>query len=149
MLATLPFIKDLDRYYPNIEDWYVNKVIPGMIQGSDGMVIAKDGDTPIGVGLYKSEPYEKKLRCIRVLPPYKGRGVGLHLIDRTLKKLDCAKPTVSVAEELIHEYSRIFVNRYDFKISHVYRGIYRTSKLEYEFNGHLNLADSPPYGSVG
>lgn len=147
-MTVFPFLKDLDRYYPDIGDWYVNKVIPGIVQGRDGLIIAKENEIPIGVALYKSRMDEKKLRCIRVLPSHKNRGIGLHLIDRSLKEMRCDRPVISVAEELIHDYSRILINRYGFNISHVYRGIYRPSKLEYEFNGRCNLTDDTPYGET-
>ena len=47
---------------------------------------------------------------------------------------------------MINDYSRIFVNRYDFDLSHVYKGLYRKGKLEYEFNGGKTLTEKTLYG---
>ena len=84
----------------------------------------------------KSSKYyndETKLRCIRVHQEYANKGIGVKLIDTALSIIG-DKPLVSVSEELIHSYSRIFVNRYGFKLTEVLKGKYRQNKLEYYFN---------------
>lgn len=97
------------------------------------MIIAEENHQIIGVLLAK-KGIEDKLRCIRVRPEYINKGVGCQLIDRALRNLSNDKPVVSVSEELIHNYSKIFVNRYDFILDDVQRGTYRDNKLEYFFN---------------
>ncbi|KWT98009.1 hypothetical protein APY03_0680 [Variovorax sp. WDL1] len=39
-----------------------------------------------------------------------------------------------MAEEMLHIYSRAFVNRYGFALSAVENGRYRPGRLEYAFN---------------
>lgn len=131
--SVLPFIKSLDVYYPDISHWYINKVIPGIMLGDDKLVIASDNGRLAGVALSKSG-VENKLRCIRVHPDYANNGLGIRLIDRSLELIGDSKPAVTVSEELIHHYSRIFVNRYGFELSAVDKGTYRARKLEYRFN---------------
>lgn len=133
--AVLPFIQTLDRYYPDIDHWYVNKVIPGLLLGGDKLIVAKDGSHIAGIALGKSGEEESKLRCIRVHPDYQNSGLGVRLIDHMLDTLGTAKPGVTVAEELFHQYSRMFVTRYGFELSDVTKGRYRKHKLEYAFNG--------------
>lgn len=130
----LPFIKTLDEFYPDIEHWYINKVIPGLFTGNDKLLIARDGIHIAGVALGKSEDNETKLRCIRVHPDYQKSGLGIKLIDGMLEQLEDDRPVVSVSEEMFHLYSRIFVNRYGFKLNDVTKGQYRPRKLEYFFN---------------
>ena len=62
-------------------------------------------------------------------------GYGLHLIDKSLELLECDKPLVSVSEDMLHQFSRIFINRYQFDMTYVHKGIYLPNKLEYQFNG--------------
>lgn len=45
-----------------------------------------------------------------------------------LGALQCDKPHCTVAEELLHTYSRAFVNRYGFSLSAVDKGRYRPGK---------------------
>jgi GNAT superfamily N-acetyltransferase len=130
----LPFIQTLDQFYPEVDYWYVNKVIPGLMVGSDKLLIARDGIHIAGVALGKFTDEETKLRCVRVHPDYQNHGLGIKLIDEMLEQLEDDKPGVSVSEELLHQYSRIFINRYGFDMSNVSKGQYRPRKLEYFFN---------------
>lgn len=130
----LPFITTLDRFYPDVSYWYVNQVVPSLMTGNDKLLIARDGGHIAGVALGKFTPEETKLRCVRVHPDYQNNGLGIRLIDEMLDLLEDDAPKVTVSEEMIHHYSRIFVNRYNFKLNHVSKGQYRPAKLEYLFN---------------
>ena len=46
----------------------------------------------------------------------------------------------------MNDYSRIFVNRYQFNLDKVHKNLYRKNKLEYEFNGKTLLKDNINYG---
>lgn len=131
-----PMLLDLDRYYPDFSNWYLYKVIPNLQNSDDFIIMAEDHHQIVGVILVKKGE-EEKLRCIRVKPEYISKGIGCQLIDRALMKLSTDKPCVSVSQELIHDYSKIFVNRYDFLLDDVQRNIYREKKLEYFFNSKI------------
>lgn len=132
----LPFIQSLNRYYPDIEYWYVNKVVPGLVTGNDKLLIARDHNYNIaGIALGKQSEGESKLRCVRVHPDYHNGGLGIRLIDGMLELIEERQPGVTVAEEMLHLYSRAFVKRYGFNLSDVTKGRYRKGKLEYGFNG--------------
>lgn len=133
-LLALPLLRDLDSLYPGFEYWYVNQVIPGAVIGTDTVLLAMDHTRIIGVALGKRSEQETKLRCIRVLPEYQQRGIGLKLIDAMLDELQDEKPHCTVAEEMMHTYSRAFINRYGFELNSVDKGRYRKGKLEYAFN---------------
>ena len=124
----------IDTFYPDFKDWFWNKVVPSTITGDSEIILAEEHDQVIGIAMVK-QGQTPKIRCLRVRTEYAGRGVGIHLIDRSLKLLDCDKPEVTVPEEKIHELSRILVNRFSFDLKHVDRGLYRPGKLEYQFNG--------------
>jgi len=130
-----PFIKSLDAYYPDIEFWYVNKVVPGIVLGNDKLLVASENDNIVGIALGKNGEQETKLRCVRVHPDYQHSGLGIRLIDRMLDTLEVEKPIATVSEEMINLYSRAFVKRYGFSLSDVTKGEYRPRKLEYVFNG--------------
>lgn len=127
----------LDVFYPDIKDWFWNKVVPSTITGNSSIVLAEEHDQVIGLSMVKAGD-DPKIRCLRVRPEYANRGVGIHLIDKSLRLLDHDKPMVTVPEEKINELSRIMVNRFDFDLRYVDRGLYRPGKLEYQFNGQEN-----------
>lgn len=133
--SALPFIQSLNRYYPDIEYWYVNKVVPGLIVGNDKLLVAHDNGNIAGIALGKASDDEAKLRCVRVHPDYQNGGLGIRLIDEMLDLIGERMPGVTVAEEMINLYSRAFVKRYGFNLSDVTKGRYRQGKLEYGFNG--------------
>jgi GNAT superfamily N-acetyltransferase len=130
----LGVLSDITTLYPGFRDWYLNTAMPGVVAGSDLLLVARDGPQIVGVALGKRHEDETKLRCVRVQPSHAGRGVGLHLIDRALRALDCDKPLCTVPQELFDEYARPFVNRYGFSLDHVSRGMYRRGINEYVFN---------------
>ncbi len=127
-------LQGLKNYYPDFGHWYVNVCLPGIVLGDDTMLVARDGPAIIGVALGKKTPQETKLRCVRVRPDYQSKGVGIHLIEKMLRELDSDKPHCTVAEEMLHQYSRAFVNRFGFRLNRVEKGLYRPAKLEYVFN---------------
>lgn len=127
------FIASLDKYYPNITDWYLNTVIPGIYTGNDKIVMAFEANHLIGLALGKVGQ-ETKLRCVRVHPQAQSTGVGVRLMDRLFDLLGTNTPHTSVSEELLHHYSRTLINRYGFKLNRVEKGLYRRGKLEYLFN---------------
>lgn len=132
-------IKPIGNFYPNFSSWYWDKVATGIILGDDKIIMAENGNDLVGVSILKNGQ-EKKLRAVRITESYQKTGAGLYLIDESLKQLNCDKPMCSVAEEMFHQYSRIFVERYNFNLSHVYKGMYRKGKLEYTFNETIPLA---------
>jgi len=127
--------KYLDNYYPNFQNWYYNKLVPNIMNGNGTALTMMNRNEIIGISFFK----EDKLQAIRVLPKYQNKGKSMNLLDETFKLMDNDKPFCSVAEELFHDYSRIFINRYDFIIPKVEKGIYRKGKLEYLFNEKQNL----------
>jgi ribosomal protein S18 acetylase RimI-like enzyme len=127
-------LEGLENYYPGFEYWYVNKCMPGIMLGPDLLIVAREHGQIVGVALGKKQDDERKLRCVRVQPAYQNRGTGLHLIDRMLREMDEDKPLCTVSEEMMHMYSRAFVNHYKFDLTRVEKGMYRPQKLEYVFN---------------
>ena len=132
-LLAMPFLTDLDRFYPDIQHWYINRVLPGVCTGHDVLLLARDGHRLCGMAIGKTGE-ETKLRCVRVNRKLAGQGTGVRLIDRMIIELQCENPSATVAEELLHDYSRIFVRRYGWRLSDVVKNEYRRSKLEYHWN---------------
>jgi N-acetylglutamate synthase-like GNAT family acetyltransferase len=133
-LLAMPLLHSLNELYPGFQSWYVSTVVPGVVAGRDVLLLATEGAQVAGIALGKRSDDEVKLRCVRVVPAYQNTGVGLKLIENMFEALECDKPHCTVAEELMHTYSRAFVNRYGFALSDVARGRYRRGKLEYAFN---------------
>jgi GNAT superfamily N-acetyltransferase len=135
-------LNGLENYYPGFRFWYINKVMPGVVEGRDILLTAREHGRIVGVALGKKRTDETKLRCVRVAPDYQGKGVGIHLMEKAIRLLDHDKPMCSVPEELIHDLSRPFVNLFRWNVTRVEKGLYRSGRLEYVFNGDVG-AESP------
>lgn len=133
-LGALPMLENLNAFYPGFACWFQHKVVPGVGRPENVVLLATEGEQLVGVALGKRDTLETKIRCVRVLPHLQNSGLGIKLLDRMIEELECEKPHCSVSEEMLHGYSRPFVNRYAFELSAVEKGLYRPRKLEYLFN---------------
>jgi N-acetylglutamate synthase-like GNAT family acetyltransferase len=124
------FLASLSDLYPGFNHWIENRVF-----GSTDSVIllAQEGEHIAGVAIGRKGD-NPKLRCVRTHRELQGSGLGIKLLDGMIDHLQCEKPHVTVAEEMMHEYSRAFVKRYGFSLSDVTKGEYRPRKLEYHWN---------------
>jgi hypothetical protein len=135
-LLSKPFIANLDNYYPDINNWYHYQIVGQLDQPSNILLQAYSDETLIGICIGKKSN-ENKLRCVRVSNDFKNTGLGVRLINTMLEELEDTKPLITVSEELLHEYSRVFHHYYNFRIEEIRRGVYRRNKLEYVYNNVL------------
>lgn len=145
-MTALADLRALNHSYPGFEDWYVNKAVPDIAMGRGAMIVAEDAGKVVGIAIGRAGA-EAKLRCIRVVPSYQRRGLGIRLTECLLRSIDHDRPLATVAEEMMHDFARIFINRFDFDLSSVQKGLYRHGRLEYVFNGsEHDLSAKTPYG---
>lgn len=127
-------LENLSDHYPDFKHWFFNKAVPGIMLNKDIMVLALHDNQVIGVALAKSTRSESKLRCVRIHPSYQNKGVGIRLIENTLRLMNTDQPSCTVTESMMGLMSRVLVNYFDFKLTHVYKGLYIPNVLEYAFN---------------
>jgi len=132
----LPLLSNIEQYYPDILCWYKEKFLHFPSLSNKALIAYNDNDEIIGFCLGKKSESETKLRCIYVIPDYRGKGTGIRLIDEMLIELDDKYPVATVSEELLHMYSYLFISKYKWKIIDIQKGLYRIGKLEYFFNGY-------------
>jgi len=124
--------------YPSFDHWIQNKVIPGLDQGERAILTEYRDGHLAGFAIVKDDGVEKKLCCLRVIDEFqKVRGLGVRLFERAFEELVSEKPLLSVAEEHLPAFARIF-SYYGFQQSAEYTGRYRPEKTEYAFNGLLD-----------
>ncbi|MGE0603317.1 MAG: GNAT family N-acetyltransferase [Xanthobacteraceae bacterium] len=131
--AALEFLLPLSSEYPEIFDWYVCKVVPGLRAGTRLLHAVERNGSIVGVGIAKLED-EKKICTVRVSPEYVGRGVGVRLFDQLLKGLRTDMPCLTVSETKLPAFQRIF-DSYGFKLTGIVNGRYVPGVVEYSFNG--------------
>ncbi|NSX16165.1 GNAT family N-acetyltransferase [Cupriavidus taiwanensis] len=137
----LNHLREVSGYYPEFEQWLAERVVPGLILGERSILLSESRGVLSGLAVVKDTPAEQKLCCLRVLPPFQGSGVGLKLFDRAFDVLENRTPLLSVAEEQIAVFDKIF-RYYGFELAATYPEFYRPTKNEYSFNGLLVGPDS-------
>ncbi len=138
MLAeVLTRVQDLKDFYPGFDAWLSQRVLPGLQSGDRSILVEYRQGLLAGLAILKDDGIEKKLCCLRVLPGFEGRyGLGVRLFEKSLEKLETKRPLLSVAEERLPAFVRLF-NYFGFELGAVHHGLYRTERTEYAFNGTL------------
>ncbi|MDR6100994.1 GNAT superfamily N-acetyltransferase [Agrobacterium larrymoorei] len=140
-LEALHFILGLSEDYPNIQDWYVDKVVPGLRLGTRFLLpVHREGEL-VGVGIAKNEGSERKICTVRVAPHHFGRGLGLRIFDGLLKWLDDDRPCLTVSSTKLPAFERIF-DWYGFHFTGAEADVYVPGKQEFGYNGAV-LAKAP------
>ncbi len=140
-LATLSemgsYASVLRNYYPEFDLWFSKKVYPQLFTGERAILAEYREGQLAGFAIVKDNGFEQKLCCLRVMPSFQNaRGLGLRLFDRTFDYLETDKPVLSVSEEMLPKFNRIF-SHFGFKMAQQYDGYYRKEKSEFSFNGLL------------
>lgn len=135
----LAFLLPLSEDYPHIENWFTDKVVPGLRCGTRRLLpVERDGEL-VGLGIAKNESGERKICTVRVAPSHTGRGIGVRLFDGLLKWLDDDQPHLTVSEEKLPLFERIF-DYYRFDITSERAGVYLPNKVELGFNEPYKVA---------
>ncbi|MCO5085186.1 MAG: N-acetyltransferase [Rhizobiaceae bacterium] len=129
----LQFISGLSEDYPDIQSWYVSKVVPGLRTGTRFLLpIHRDGEL-VAVGIAKNDGFERKICTVRVAPYHAGRGLGLRVFDGLLKWLDDDHPGLTVSATKLPAFERIF-DWYRFRLTGVESGLYVPGRQEIGYN---------------
>ena len=129
---------NLREFYPDFDVWLNNKVIPDLELGDRAILTEYRDGHLAGFAIIKDDGAEKKLCCLRIIKQFQNsRGMGVRLFERAFEELSCEKPLLSVAEEHVLPYSRMF-KYFGFEHSVRYSDIYRIGKDEYAYNGLLD-----------
>lgn len=129
----LAFLVPLSGDYPEIEKWFVTKVVPGLRVGTRTILRVERDHKLVGLGIAKSEDNEKKICTVRVDPTYVGRGTGVRIFDGLLKWLDVDHPHLSVSDGKLPLFERIF-DYYGFSHTSIVRGLYVPHQSEHGYN---------------
>lgn len=125
-------LQSAETYYPGFTEWYYQKVLPDVICGEREIITEIRDSQIVGISIIKNN-YEKKLSTLKVMDSYQNKGLGLKLFEKSFEKLETEKPFLTVSEEKLHEFKKVF-NYYGFKLTSIHDDLYRKSKKEYFFN---------------
>jgi hypothetical protein len=144
--AVQQFLSPLSVNYPGFDLWYTDKVIAGVVSGERYACVVRDGDQITGVGIAKKDDRERKICTVRVDEVAIGRGTGVRIFDRLLRWLDTDRPHLTVPEQKLVHFDRIF-EWYGFEMTSYCDGRYIERQRELAFNdtSATLVSGSKPY----
>ncbi len=132
-------LRESKSLYPEFYSWYFGRFVQGLREGTRRIIVSYVNGGISGVALIKNDGAEKKICCVKVNDKYKKRGIGIRLFGKCFELLDTTKPMITVADERLNSFSKIF-EYYGFKLEEIQKGYYRENSNEYVFNGSLDPA---------
>ncbi|MFZ1988771.1 MAG: GNAT family N-acetyltransferase [Alphaproteobacteria bacterium] len=135
----LSFLLPLSGDYPNIENWYLHKVVPGFRNGTRKLLPIERNGELVGIGIAKNEAGERKICTVRVAPAHFGRGIGLRIFDGLLRWLDVERPHLTISAGKLPAFERIF-DYYGFSATSAHKGLYVPHSYEISYNERTCLA---------
>lgn len=131
------FIGDLCKIYPNIEEWFQNKVKKELEEkkGSREILLVLNGNIHpiVGIAILKKSENEKKICTIRVHKKFLKRGIGSKLFEESIKFLEEPKPMITISEDTIDAFKPL-LKKFNFKLFEEKMGLYVPGKKEYIYN---------------
>lgn len=121
--------------YPDFQSWYWGTVVPGIAYGERRLFVEKRGERLSGLVIAKRTD-ERKICTIWTRPDMRGRGVATRLVRDALEWLDTDRPLVTVPEETVRNFDRLF-RVFGFEYRYAVARYYRDESVEHVFNGIL------------
>ncbi|MFH1987998.1 MAG: GNAT family N-acetyltransferase [Pseudomonadota bacterium] len=126
--------------YPLFDQWFAQKVLPGIYTGERTLLIEKRASLAVAYMILKHTDTERKLCTLRVRPNYESKGLGVRLFQTAFELLGTERPLLSVSELAAPKFERIF-KYFAFGQEAAYLGRYIPMVNELAYNG---LLDHPP-----
>lgn len=131
-------VKDFLPAYPNISIWYkkVIEEIDNNPEEREMFISLYDKDSKLsisGIMILKNKIDEKKICALRIKDEHQRLGIGTEFLIIAFEYLKTKKPLITVPEEYIGVFSRIF-EKHNFQQTEKIKGLYRKDKFEYIYN---------------
>jgi len=119
-------------HYPNIKDWFYNKVVPDLISRKRKLIIEIENNDIAGLAIAKVSD-ERKLCSFIVDYSYYNSGIEIDLFEASFDVLDTNLPFLTIAEERYKVMKKTF-DYFGFKLTSIHKNLYRYGKSELFFN---------------
>jgi hypothetical protein len=139
VLRVYDAVRHFDRYYPDFEAWFWQKVVPGLHDGTRRLeTVVRDGELA-GLTILKDAD-ERKVCTLWVADRFVGTGMGIRLLRDSARSLG-GKPLATVPEERIATLGPALIGL-GFELTDTVESAYRPGRCEFVFNGYLRHAVS-------
>lgn len=105
------FLLESVEFYPGIDSWWRNRVVPGVRTGQRVCHVARVQGHIAAVGIGKRANTSAKLCTLRVRDLYRGLGLGQLLLYQTIKDLvasNCQRVHYTISEDVFYQCGSFF-----------------------------------------
>lgn len=124
--------------YPEYENWFRYKHIPGVINGERDTILAIYSNKIIGVCNIKKKD-EKKICTLYIDYQFRRKRLGIDLVKKAISLLETDRPLITMPENSLSNYKRI-IKHFDWKVTNVIDNCYKDGIKEFVFN--VNFEDN-------
>lgn len=135
---SLEFLVPISDSYPCIDKWFLNKVVPGLSNGTRKLFIYRRSGNVVALCIAKKTEVESKICTVRVAPEYTGKGLGVKLFREAMAWLKTEMPHLTVSQERLPDFERVF-EYFGYKLTSTVKGLYFPDSVEYLFNEPLTF----------
>lgn len=121
--------------YPEYTEWFLQKHIPGIYEGTRDTIIAVHNEKIVGVSNIKRDR-EDKLCTLYFDPKYRRQRLGIELVDRSIELIGNSKPLITMPSTYIPQFKNI-IKRYDWELTDCIADCYKENTSELVFNGEI------------
>ncbi len=128
---------ELCTSYPNHFNWYWEKQIPRVLNGTGEIVICTVDNNIAGVAFLKNDTTEKKICTFCVMEEFRGKHIATRVLDTAFKFLETTKPMITISDYKLDMFEHI-IKKYGWVQTQVMEiGYYNNDTREIVFNGQL------------
>ena len=103
--------------YPNYEQWFLEKVIPGLITKKRNIIIAYKNNKIVGYANLKNEN-EKVISNLYVKPGFDQKRIWNSIIDESINWLETYNPKIIISNEYVGYYMSYIMAR-DWNLTNI------------------------------
>ena len=122
--------------YPDYKEWYMNKQIPGIYDGTRNIIIAHIKDRIVGFVSLKKTSEEKKICTFYVEKTFRKNKIGTILAEKAIEYLEEEKPLITIPMDKLNQFIKIS-KKYNWQITDIKENLYRTDTPEVIVNGMI------------
>lgn len=120
--------------YPDYRNWFLNKQVPGIYDGSRNIIVAHIGDQIVGFVSLKKDDKEKKICTFYIAKTFRKNRVGSILALKAIEWLEYDKPLITIPTDKLGDFLSI-AKRYKWEVTDIKDGLYRANNPEIILNG--------------
>lgn len=132
---------NLDSLYPDFNHWFRSKILGPRHFERRCIITAHVANKIAGIAILKSDPCEKKICTLSVTPEFRRHSIGKILFLESLMILNTPQPHFTISSRHIDSFYPL-LERFNFQLSSIKHGLYRTKNTEFIFNLPTHQASS-------